>query len=275
VAGSGCDVQCRKPKLIKSPTGGAIGMFVPCGKCMSCRVARTREWTTRIYHEMGYWSKKCFVTLTYDDENLPEDVSISRRELQLWLKRLRKNSGKEIRYYACGEYGESFDRPHYHAILFGIGSESVDLIREAWGKGFVKVGSVTRDSIQYVAGYVRKKLNGEKAEEVYKGRQGPFQLQSKCLGLKFALENAEQIQRDLGVSINGQHVGLPRYYRRKLDISQEDLMARSEKSESETRAYYIDQGHVSEGDIVRQIDKARIQSDDTIRARYSLKRNKL
>ncbi|QXP44180.1 MAG: replication initiator protein [Arizlama microvirus] len=275
VAGSGCDdVQCRKPRLIKGVPGSAQGMFVPCGNCMSCRVARTREWTTRLYHEMGYWPKKSFVTLTYDDEHLPGDGAISKRDLQLWLKRIRKDTGKELKYYACGEYGDRLDRPHYHCILFGIGVDSTDIVRETWGQGFVKVGTVTRDSIQYVAGYIRKKLTGERAQE-YGGRQPPFQLASKSLGLRFAEENAEQIKTDLGVHVKGQPVGLPRYYRRKLDISAEDLMARSEKSESETRAFYIDQGMDSEADIVTAIYRAKVQADDNTIARMSLKDNKL
>jgi len=267
-------VQCRKPRLIKGPPGSASGMFVPCGKCMSCRVARTREWTVRLYHESGYWSKKCFITLTYDDEHMPEDKGIHKRDLQLWLKRIRKETGKEMKYYACGEYGERFDRPHYHVIAFGIGAESADSVEKTWQKGFVKVGTVTKDSIQYVAGYVRKKLSGEKAE-IYKGRERPFQLQSKAIGLRFALENAQQIRADLGVTIKGQPAGLPRYYRKKLDIDTEDLKARAEKSESETKAYYVADGLESEVDILHAIRKARVQADDTVKARISMRSNDL
>jgi len=249
-------------------------MFVPCGKCMSCRVARTREWTVRLYHESGYWSKKSFITLTYDDEHMPEDKGIHKRDLQLWLKRLRKEIGKEIKYYACGEYGEKFDRPHYHVIAFGVGVGSLDIVQKTWEKGFVKIGTVTKDSIQYVAGYVRKKLSGE-AAEVYKGRQGPFQLQSKAIGLRFALENAEQIKSALGVTVKGQPAGLPRYYRKKLDIDTADLKARAELSESVTKAYLIANGLESDVDILHEVRKAREQADDLVKARMSLYDKKL
>lgn len=65
-------------------------MYVPCNKCTACKIAHSREWSVRLIHELDYYDKACFITLTYDDENLPFDGSISKRELQLFFKRLRK-----------------------------------------------------------------------------------------------------------------------------------------------------------------------------------------
>lgn len=102
-----------------------------------------------------------FVTLTYDDDHLVFNENmlgqLCKHDLQLFFKRLRKSIGK-FRYYACGEYGERTLRPHYHAILFGVSPLFTEKITEAWDHGFCQFGSVTRESIQYVAGYVTKKF---------------------------------------------------------------------------------------------------------------------
>lgn len=101
-----------------------------------------------------------FITLTYDDENLPKGGTLVRSHYQNFLKKLRKRlQGAAIRYYFCGEYGEESSRPHYHAALFGIGPEDAEQIDKAWGKGFTYTGDLTHDSAQYIAGYVTKKMN--------------------------------------------------------------------------------------------------------------------
>lgn len=116
--------------------------------------------------------KACFITLTYSEKNLPENGSLSSRDLQLFFKRLRKKlHPHKIRYFACGEYGERFKRPHYHAIIFGLENSCLtwQLISDVWNKGIIDVGSVTKDSISYVAGYVSKKINNEDREKVKAG----------------------------------------------------------------------------------------------------------
>ena len=64
-----------------------------------------------------------------------------------------------------------------------LGLKTLVIDYRDWDKGFVSVGTVTADSCGYVAGYVRKKLTGPMAEEVYNGRVPPFQLQSQGLGI--------------------------------------------------------------------------------------------
>lgn len=134
-----------------------------CGQCMPCRISRRRIWTTRILMEMqNYAVDEClFVTLTYDDEHLPSSGSLQPRDLQLYLKRLRKSvAPKRVRYYAVGEYGERSRRPHYHIILFGV--RAVAAVRESWEEGYVHVGSVTEQSAGYVTGYVTNKLSDKR-----------------------------------------------------------------------------------------------------------------
>ena len=61
----------------------------------------------------------CFITLTYDDENIPWDGSLNKQHFQAFMKRLRwHNKEKKIRYFHVGEYGEQLSRPHYHALIF-------------------------------------------------------------------------------------------------------------------------------------------------------------
>lgn len=268
-------MQCTRPHVIKSPTGEAIGMVVPCGKCMSCRVARTREWTVRMVHEMSYWEKNSFVTITYDEKNKPINGSIQKHELQCFIKRLRKLIKGGFKFYACGEYGQLSNRPHYHLILFGVGISDADKIRGCWAKGWIKVGSCTRESIQYVCGYIQKKLNGEKSKEVYGLRLPPFQLQSQGIGLRYALDNSIQISKKLGCTINGVEVGLPRYYRKKLDIDSTLLAEKAIQVESETQDKLSAKGIVTEYGQVEAQRRSREQANKNVNARLSLRDKKL
>lgn len=95
-------------------------MSVPCGRCIGCRLEYSRKWAIRCCNEASLYNDNCFVTLTYDDKHLPSNKSLLKRDLQLFLKRLRKKFGEGIRFFACGEYGDETLRPHYHMILFNF-----------------------------------------------------------------------------------------------------------------------------------------------------------
>ncbi|MDR2602612.1 MAG: hypothetical protein LBC53_09225 [Spirochaetaceae bacterium] len=208
-----------------------VGLFVPCGKCMACRIARSREWSVRLFHELHYHEKSMFLTLTYDDEHLPPHGSLRKSDLTKFWKRLRKRLGnRRIKYFACGEYGSLTERPHYHAVIFGL--QFYDLEDQCaviaswpfcdWNLARVKSCSerVCFESIKYVTRYIQKKLSGSVADSVYikSRREPPFQVQSSGLGLRFALDNAKQIESKLDITLRGAHVGVPRYYRKKLNI---------------------------------------------------------
>lgn len=154
---------------------------LPCGGCIGCRVDRVSQWATRLVHESQLHEQKSFLTLTYDDEYLPSTNSLQKRDLQLFMKRLRKEHGGKLRYYACGEYGENFGRPHYHLILFGCDfsdrkkhsgkDQSIlytsETLTRIWGKGFASIGTVTVDSCRYVASYIIPRVTGKAAESHY------------------------------------------------------------------------------------------------------------
>lgn len=225
---------------------------VPCGRCMLCRIERKREWKNRLLLELDYWDAASFITLTYDEENVPLDRSLNKKALQDFFKRLRRRLGdKRIKYYAVGEYGDLNYRPHYHAIIFGCDDKAI--IEDCWTFGFVKVGSVTHDSIQYVTGYITKKLFGDMAESVYGNRVPPFSLMSQGLGLRFVQDHAEQLKLNLGFTLGGVEQGLPRYFVKKLDIDENELRRKAQESmeedikRSENYVDYVDE--LAEGDV--------------------------
>ena len=222
-------MQCTRPFHIKNPDRfkykkpnelvGDEWLDVPCGHCLACRIARTREWTVRLLHESEFWEDTSFVTLTYDDEHLPLNGSLVPRDLTLFFKKLRKDLGdKKIKYYACGEYGDTYGRPHYHAIIFGLSPKDKKLIEDNWQKGFVKIGCVTYDSCRYVAGYVQKKLYGKASKEYEeKGIIAPFSRMSKGLGERYVDKYWNKLYDMNTVTVRGVPMGLPRYYQKKLD----------------------------------------------------------
>lgn len=251
-------MRCTKPIWLEQ-----YSLSVPCGKCIACRIARTSEWSVRLMNEAEVHDHSSFVTLTYRKENLPDDGSISKRELQLFLKRLRKQlEPRKIRFYACGEYGDpdrpqsielglTSGRPHYHLIIYGLAPSEHEFMSsyaqearaiegpvvDAWqGRGFVYVGTVTYNSVRYVAKYVQKKLYGQRAEE-YEGRQPPFALMSKGLGKFYALANSHDIVERGGVYRQGKNVGIPRYYKKLYEDYAEgpDLKQRLEEQAQERK----------------------------------------
>lgn len=189
----------------------------------------------RVMHEKAAWRDSCFVTLTYDEASLPKDNSLDKTEFTKFWKRLRKSLGeRKLRYYGCGEYGETFGRPHYHAIIFGVSVAERGMVERAWGHGRVHSGTVTKESARYTADYVGKALKeqrGAKAYAVmtgkaYGGRTPPFAVMSQGLGRQYADENAHVMQA-YGLTVDGRRVRTPSYYwtrfaRKEVKV-QEDL----------------------------------------------------
>ena len=216
--------------------------LLPCGTCIGCRIKRSRDWTVRIMNEASLYSNNCFVTLTYDDEHLPADGTLVPRDLQLFIKRLRKKFiGLEpvivdgevtypIRFYACGEYGSKSERPHYHLILFNFDfvdkqiapkfckkgsilyvSESLSTL---WKYGISTIGFVTSESAGYVAKYCTKKILGDKSEEHYHGRQIEFSRSSNRpgIGYRWIEENYDIVYTSDCIRIDGKEFRPPKYY---------------------------------------------------------------
>lgn len=160
---------------------------LPCGQCTGCRLERSRQWAVRMLNEADLHSANSFITLTFDDDNLKKrdnPMSLDKRDFQLFMKDLRYELYKQnlkIRYYMCGEYGELFKRPHYHAVIFGydfpdkqlykvnrgLPYYTSDFLKSVWPYGFNVVTDVTFDTCAYVARYIMKKHFGKDAWKRY------------------------------------------------------------------------------------------------------------
>lgn len=166
--------------LWKAPAG-TKRLEIPCGRCVGCKLERSRNWAVRCVLESSLYDSNCFITLTFNDEHLPANRSLDKEHFPLFMRRLRKHTGRKIRYFHCGEYGGKLGRPHYHALLFNydfpdkvlytvrndnklyISSE----LSQLWPYGFSSVGDLTFASAAYVARYVMKKVPTKDAEDHY------------------------------------------------------------------------------------------------------------
>lgn len=239
---------------------------------MDCRIDRQRDWATRCAHEAACHDHNWFVTLTYAPEHLPANLSVSKEEHQRFMKRLRKNTGQEVRYFMCGEYGSQNQRPHYHYLLFGLdladtipwrrqGSPSGKFyqiyrsatLEKAWSKGHVELGEVNYKTAAYCAGYVRKKITGEALDEVDpETGLKPYQLYDsetgevidRCsefaymsrrpgIGVNFYAKYREQMARLGHCVIDGHRVPIPRFYLSRLAEDYPEAAARIRAANAE------------------------------------------
>lgn len=197
--------------------------LVPCGKCPICMTNRSNAWTHRISYELKDASSAYFVTLTY--ENPPRSyndlATLRKGDLQGYFKRLRKHEKNNtyIKYYAAGEYGSEFHRPHYHAIILNVNDER-NLFR-AWTIndkviGIVDVGDVTPASIAYVTGYIGKKIGIPWTD--YDDRLPEFSLMSKKMGLNYLTyaKNFHLSTQSGFTRIGKTLIPLPRYLKEKI-----------------------------------------------------------
>lgn len=198
---------------------------VPCGQCIACRLNRASDWATRIMHEKKMSADSYFLTLTYNEENLPRVGNYStlvKADVQKFLKRLRKAiSPIKLRYYLCGEYGERYGRCHFHVIVF-LDSYAEDFQRYvnlSWPFGFVHVGSVSYESAKYVARYCTKLLTGPKKEWYTERNILPeFALMSRRpgIGASWLQKYGQEVKTHHNVVVKGRTMAPPRYYRDKV-----------------------------------------------------------
>lgn len=217
-------MECTNKILISRPA--PLGPIrVNCGQCIACRLNRASDWAARIMHEARMSAESYFLTLTYDEENLPRVGNYStlvKDDVQRFLKRLRKAlEPVKLRYYLCGEYGETYGRAHYHVVVF-LDSHSEDFERYvnlSWKFGFVHFGNVSFESAAYVARYCTKLLTGPKKEWYIERNILPeFSLMSRRpgIGAKWLEKYGNEVKAHHSIIVKGRKVSPPRYYRDKV-----------------------------------------------------------
>ncbi|UPW40988.1 replication initiator protein [Sigmofec virus UA08Rod_5894] len=251
---------------------------IPCGQCEACRLQKSRDWANRCMLELEYHTSSYFVTLTYDDDHVPtrfyadpadgevsgEVQTLVKKDFQDFLKRLRKRfKDQKIRYYACGEYGPATWRPHFHAILFGLQLDDLQVyerdtrgytyytsqsLSDVWSiyrrggqsgsgsgsyesLGRVVVGQVTWETCAYTARYILKKLTGPYAK-FYEdfNLEPPFTLMSTNPGLaRQWYDDHPDVMDYEYISIKtptgGRKFRPPRYYDRLFDVDDPEASA--------------------------------------------------
>lgn len=221
---------------------------LPCGRCMGCRLERSRQWAVRIMFEAQMHERNSFITLTYSPEHCPYPPSLDYKAFQGFMKRFRKDSSVPLRFFVVGEYGDQNSRPHFHAAIFGEdfvsdrlflskGSKGHDLYRSPrlerlWPFGFSSVGELTFDSAAYMARYVLKKVTGDLAAQHYRfvdvGTGEVFDrvpefchmsLKPGIGGRHFELYNSDIYNGHDYVVVNGRKCKPPRYFDKLLKRS--------------------------------------------------------
>lgn len=201
---------------------------IPCGNCIGCRIDYSRQWANRCMLELQYHDSAYFVTVTYNEDAVPrvwysdpdtgeaaEALTLRKRDWQLFMKNVRARfSDDHIRFFAAGEYGDATFRPHYHAILFGLHLDDLQLyklspdgynyytspsLQRCWdvvhskgkegitplaSRGYVIIAECNWQTCAYVARYVVKKLKGPLSEFYQMHNiEPPFSLMSRKPGL--------------------------------------------------------------------------------------------
>lgn len=214
--------------------------IVPCGKCALCRDQRSNMWSFRMKKQMMYERDTfgIFVTLTYNDENLPRSnfgcVTLRRRDFQLFMKRFRKQIEVPLKVIYCGEYGESTNRPHYHAVISGFPvsmcfHELQKLVEDCWHHGFVLVKACDGEVAKYVTKYSLKDLSRDALYYEQRGMEKPFRQFSRGIGLEYFKVNEKQIKKD-GFCRDGKFkVLIPKYFKDKFMASKKDKLEDAER----------------------------------------------
>lgn len=224
-------MACLSPLTITDHKYSVGELKVRCGKCPKCKERTLREWIFRLVQEGRRHLDADFITLTYDSDHIPISKhgfkTLKRQDFTLFMKRLRKNTGLKLKYFACGEYGSKNKRPHYHAIVYGNPFKKAYQL--AWALtdrstntkipiGETHVGTVNQKSIAYVCKYLDKpsEVGYFKRDD----RVKEFRAMSQNLGLNYLTDRVKKYHKKnldkLYVMQDGFKVPMPKYYRDQL-----------------------------------------------------------
>lgn len=250
--------------------------LIPCRHCWACQLNYSAEWATRIMLEAKQTpGQNWFITLTYDDEHLPIMEKIEAKEgtyendgtwngclyekhMQTFINSLRKHFERQgienIKYFYCGEYGETTQRPHYHIILLhcplrieDFKSAHIDTnfkahwkskeIEQYWTKGITDIAELEWSCAAYVARYCTKKLtfDADKTKYYEVGKIPEFIRMSRGIGFDWYTEHKGEIYKTDEIimkTIKGNvgSVKPPKAFDRKLKEHNPELFEMIKKS---------------------------------------------
>lgn len=275
-------MMCGKPP--KAPGGNAF----PCGKCLPCRINKSRQWQARLMLEWAVTGIGSFITLTYAPEFLPAGGHLDKAAAQRFMKRLRLVVKEELgidglRFHLVGEYGTRSWRPHFHVTIFGVVLPE-ELVKKAWKYGFIHVGLISADSLAYVVGYCLKKLTRPSAS--LEGRPPEFMLSSRRPGLgatalpvvakglkvEKVIEEIRLIGVPREVRFEGRLWPLDRYSRCKLEEHLADEVDFKDKCENHLRALTL--GLSKPLLSSEEVEKRRRESTHRALSKLKRKRNR-
>lgn len=107
---------CDEPDRIDGKRS-SVPQWVACRKCKKCLNTRHTDLAGRAMAESLVSEQTVALTLTYADWTGSRAQTLQYRDVQLMLKRLRRD-GYQVRFLVAGEYGSKRQRPHWHCVLF-------------------------------------------------------------------------------------------------------------------------------------------------------------
>lgn len=237
----------------------------PCRKCLPCLLARQKAWVFRLVEELRNHEDNYFVTLTYNDENLPADgngeLCFNKQHLIKLNRDIRKRyqdgrfrnslyeqifgspeffdlpKDAKYKYYITSEYGPSESgthRPHYHAVFYGVQVPLYTfelLLKSLWPYGFVSVFPAADGAAGYISKYL---VTDGVGKQSYKSdtQMHPFALMSKGLGLSYVDRMADWHRQDsrhrMFTQYHGSKGRMDRYLKHKI-FSESDLEIHAEE----------------------------------------------
>lgn len=230
-------------------------IMLPCGHCKGCLIDRKNQKSKRIIQEASNHLFLYFVTLTYSDSNYKFSDEACKRDLQLFLKRLRKRlKDEKIRYYAVKEQGSKTKRNHFHLLIFfdneinDLYNDEVkysSLISKSWNLGFAYTEKIYCDEeisriVNYVSNYVLKKMDNTRLIDFY----------SKGIGLQE--DTIDYLETHHKFYKNGKVYNVDRTQRDKLSTTTQEVI------KADNRKYYKDL-YNNPLDITKQIEKNKLK----------------
>ena len=185
-----------------------VGMF-RCGKCLACNATKVDERLKRMNQETKEAKQTLFITLTYDDEHVPNN-GVNKDDLKTFIKELKKNW--KCKYIGIGEYGGRNKRPHYHLItwLKTVMTTPSRTIEQWWTKGISSVVNVNDKQCNYIAKYHANKVVNE---DIYTIKDSHFFYQregdiiNECMKAK-NIKNEIKCNESFMIQSNGIGEGL-------------------------------------------------------------------